>query len=183
MSPWVCSNRMPLPDGTCECGHGPHVRVGDKITCDECNANRYRRPTMHYRNGREAKNGDRIIKLDWNGKPEGGAILFDAVAGNDYCNGSSATVQTGSGVCLVDALHVDDVAAILAEKGLDKRPAAEDVRVSIDTPVIEDELDAGALPPGVPLSPVAPDAGPTPAAATTPSQSKTSSLRRKDGNE
>lgn len=84
---------------------------------------------MHYRNGREAKNGDRIIKLDWNGKPEGGAILFDAVAGNDYCNGSSATVQTGSGVCLVDALHVDDVAAILAEKGLDKRPtAAESLR-------------------------------------------------------
>ena len=26
------------------------------------------------------------------------------------------------GACMVDCLHVDDLAAILAEKGLDKRP-------------------------------------------------------------
>ena len=85
---------------------------------------------MHYRNGREAKNGDKIVSLGF----AGGTIvafgtLRDAVAGNDYCNGF---VQVGhepnfGGVtdpiaCMCDCLHVDDVAAILAEKGLDKRP-------------------------------------------------------------
>ncbi len=40
---WVCSNRMPMPDGSCACGHGPHVRVGGIITCDECNTERARR--------------------------------------------------------------------------------------------------------------------------------------------
>ena len=40
---WVCSNRMPMLDGSCECGHGPHVRVGSIITCDECNMERARR--------------------------------------------------------------------------------------------------------------------------------------------
>lgn len=91
---------------------------------------------MHYRNGREAKNGDRIIQLDTNGGIQGGVILFDAVPGNDYCNGRVAPVVVQGGACLVawphrtwcralDALHVDDVAAILAEKGLDKRPAGK----------------------------------------------------------
>ncbi len=40
---WVCSNRMPMSDGSCACGHGPHVRVGGIITCDECNTERARR--------------------------------------------------------------------------------------------------------------------------------------------
>lgn len=39
--------------------------------------------------------------------------LVRAVPGNDYCNGYIAAVN---------CLHVDDVATILAEKGLDKRP-------------------------------------------------------------
>jgi hypothetical protein len=79
---------------------------------------------MHYRNGREAKNGDKVIQLNWeSGKVEGFGILFDAVAGNDYCNGKVATVQN-PGACMVDCIHVDDLAAILAEKGLDKRPKA-----------------------------------------------------------
>lgn len=82
---------------------------------------------MHYRNGREAKNGDRIIRLDGNGKPIECSILYDAVAGNDYCNGNVAPALSslGSGACLVDALHVDDIAALLAEKGLDKRPSGK----------------------------------------------------------
>ena len=45
---------------------------------------------MHYRNGREAKNGDKIIRLDGMGKPQDAVILYDAVAGNDYCNGAVA---------------------------------------------------------------------------------------------
>lgn len=77
---------------------------------------------MHYRNGREAKNGDRIVQLD--GQVRVG-ILYDAVAGNDYCNGSVAPVQGASGACLIDCLHADDVMAILAEKGLDKRPTGK----------------------------------------------------------
>ena len=77
---------------------------------------------MHYRNGREAKNGDKIVKL------QGGAIvsfgvLHSAVPGNDWCNGQIAIVQpTTDGACMCDCLHVDDVAELLTEKGLDKRP-------------------------------------------------------------
>jgi len=39
---FVCSHRMPNPDGSCECGHPTtsHVRVGRTIGCDACNAER-----------------------------------------------------------------------------------------------------------------------------------------------
>jgi hypothetical protein len=83
---------------------------------------------MHYRNGREAKNGDGIVLLG--GMP--GIItavgkLRDATPGNDYCNGYVQTGHEPSAhdpiACMCDCLHVDDVAAILAEKGFDKRPA------------------------------------------------------------
>ena len=80
---------------------------------------------MHYRNGREAKNGDRIVTLGNDGKVLGTGILYDAVPGNDYCNGALAPIPNGTGVCLIDSLHIDDLAAILAEKGLDKRPAGK----------------------------------------------------------
>lgn len=78
---------------------------------------------MHYRNGREAKNGDRIVQLSSmdGGKIMGTGILYDAVGDNDYCNGQVAPIALSS-ACLVDCLHMDDVAALLAEKGLDKRP-------------------------------------------------------------
>jgi hypothetical protein len=77
---------------------------------------------MHYRNGREAKNGDLVVQL------QGGTItalgaLHSAVAGNSYCNGLIAPVSAQAGACMCDCLHIDDVAALLAEKGLDKRPA------------------------------------------------------------
>ena len=80
---------------------------------------------MHYRNGREAKNGDKVIQVGFDGKIMGVGVLYDAVAGSDYCNGSLATVPAQTGACLVDCLHVDDLMAILAEKGLDKRPAGK----------------------------------------------------------
>lgn len=84
---------------------------------------------MHYRNGRVAVNGDKIIQLG--GYGDGAQItavgvLHNAKAGNDYCNGDIAPIQnTITGACLCDCLHLDDVADMLKEKGLDKRPAGK----------------------------------------------------------
>lgn len=78
---------------------------------------------MHYRNGREAKNGDKIIQLDFgSGKVVSFGILHNATPGNDFCNGNIAAIAQPSGACMVDCLHIEDVEAMLAEKGLDKRP-------------------------------------------------------------
>lgn len=77
---------------------------------------------MHYRNGREAKNGDKIVKLE-GGKVVAFGVLHSAVPGNDYCNGNIAAVQpVNDYACMCDCLHIDDVAEVLSEKGLDKRP-------------------------------------------------------------
>lgn len=81
---------------------------------------------MHYRNGREAKNGDKIIQLGSDGKVTAVGVLYDAKPGDDYCNGCIAPVQSPvTGACMCDCLHLDDVAAMLKEKGLDKRPAGK----------------------------------------------------------
>lgn len=82
---------------------------------------------MHYRNGREAKNGDRVIHLGMSGTPAGivqaVGVLHGATPGNDFCNGQISPIQNPvTGACLCDCLHVDDLAEILKEKGLDKRP-------------------------------------------------------------
>ncbi len=84
---------------------------------------------MHYRNGREAKNGDKIVQIG--GYGDGAQIvavgvLYDAKPGNDYCNGAIAPIQGAiTGACMCDCLHMDDLAEILKEKGLDKRPAGK----------------------------------------------------------
>lgn len=85
---------------------------------------------MHYRNGREAKNGDKIVQIGGygseGGKIEAVGVLYSAVAGNDYCNGHIAPTQNPqASACLCDCLHVDDLAELLKEKGLDKRPAGK----------------------------------------------------------
>lgn len=84
---------------------------------------------MHYRNGREAKNGDTVVQL---GLYEQGAkvlqfgVLYGAVPGNDYCNGSLAPVQQMiTSACLCDCIHVDDLATLIKAAGLDKRPAGK----------------------------------------------------------
>ena len=80
---------------------------------------------MHYRNGREAKNGDKIVKLQ-DGKIIAFGVLHSAVPGNDFCNGNIAIIQQATDyACMCDCLHIDDLAAILAEKGLDKRPSGK----------------------------------------------------------
>lgn len=86
---------------------------------------------MHYRNGREAKNGDKIVQLDDGGHITAFGELRDAKPGSDYCNGDIVNFRADAGhikvavACLCDCLHVDDVAALLTEKGLDKRPAGK----------------------------------------------------------
>lgn len=80
---------------------------------------------MHYKNGREAKNGDKVVLLpeypkDANGRSIGTpviGILYDAVPGNDACNGKLALMRPFD-VCpnLRECLHVEDVlAALLSE--------------------------------------------------------------------
>lgn len=80
--------------------------------------------SMHYRNGREAKNGDIVIQLDsFNPKINAFGVLHSATPGNDFCNGHIAPIQNPiTGACMCDCLHVDDVIAILKEHGLDVRP-------------------------------------------------------------
>lgn len=81
---------------------------------------------MHYRNGREAKNGDKIVKLDEKGNVVAFGVLHSAVPGNDYCNGSIAVIQPPNDfACMVDCLHVDDVAAVLKSAELEKRPVGK----------------------------------------------------------
>ncbi|MHB8362447.1 MAG: hypothetical protein ACYDBX_02405, partial [Patescibacteria group bacterium] len=65
---------------------------------------------MHYKNGREAKNGDKVVLIpEYGGTPVAG-ILYDAVAGNDYCNGRIA-ITTTNDPCpnLKEVLHADDI--------------------------------------------------------------------------
>lgn len=84
---------------------------------------------MHYRNGREAKNGDKIIQIGGYGNDAeitSMGILYGATPGNDYCNGQIAlTQQPGTSACLCDCLHIDDLAELLKQAGLDKRPAGK----------------------------------------------------------
>lgn len=82
---------------------------------------------MHYRNGREAKNGDTIVQLEMGGgKIVNLGVLYDATPGNDYCNGKIAPISTMPVLaCMCDCLHIDDVVAMLKEKGLDKRPSGK----------------------------------------------------------
>lgn len=79
---------------------------------------------MHYRNGRKAKNGDKIVSLH-DGKIKAFGVLHSAESeSGSYCNGMIAPIQHPfESACLCDCLHMDDIEAILTEKGLDKRPA------------------------------------------------------------
>ncbi len=83
---------------------------------------------MHYRNGREAKNGDKIVQLGGYGTSAeivSFGVLHSAQPGNDFCNGSIAPITSNQSACLCDCLHIDDLAKILTDVGLDKRPAGK----------------------------------------------------------
>lgn len=64
---------------------------------------------MHYKNGRPAKNGDKVVLIPTYGPPVIG-VLYDATAGNDYCNGRIAQIKPND-PCpnLKECLHLDDV--------------------------------------------------------------------------
>jgi hypothetical protein len=70
---------------------------------------------MHYKNGRPANNGDKVVLIPSWGNPVIG-ILYDAVAGNDTCNGRLAPIQPNDPrPNLKECLHLDDVLAALPE--------------------------------------------------------------------
>ncbi len=77
---------------------------------------------MHYKNGREAKNGDMVVLIPGYGAPVIG-ILYNATAGNDYCNGKIAPVAPND-PCpnLKEVLHLDDVLAALPAEVPDSTP-------------------------------------------------------------
>lgn len=68
---------------------------------------------MHFKNGRVAQNGDKVVFLsDW-GNVLG--ILYDAKPGNDHCNGKLAPISPNDPTPdLKECLHVDDVKASIA---------------------------------------------------------------------
>jgi hypothetical protein len=70
---------------------------------------------MHYKNGRQARNGDRVVKVEPSGSysPAVAGILYGARAegGND-CNGRIAILSPNDQTAdLKNCLHIDDIAA------------------------------------------------------------------------
>lgn len=69
---------------------------------------------MHYMNGRPAHNGDKIVHITgYPVKYPVAGILYDAVAGNDYCNGKMAPLSGGQIATpnLKECLLLDDFMA------------------------------------------------------------------------
>lgn len=90
---------------------------------------------MHYKNGRPAQNGDKVVLIPSWGNPVIG-ILYDAVAGNDTCNGRLAPIQPND-PCpnLKECLHLDDVLAALPENVPDitaPPPTVEELQAILD---------------------------------------------------
>lgn len=71
---------------------------------------------MHFKNGREAKNGDKVLFIPLYGSPMTG-VLYDATAGNDCCNGRLASISPSDPMPnLKECLHLDDVKEALKPK-------------------------------------------------------------------
>jgi len=68
---------------------------------------------MHYKNGRAAKNGDKVVIVSKYGPAIG--ILYDATEGNDTCNGRIAPIsQSDPTPNLSECLHLDDALALMS---------------------------------------------------------------------
>lgn len=68
------------------------------------------RVPMHYKNGRPASNGDRVVVVSGSNAGASG-ILYGAVAGNNHCNGNLAPLPS-TYANLSECLHADDVAEL-----------------------------------------------------------------------
>lgn len=76
---------------------------------------------MHYKNGREAKVGDKVVGVDNFGTPVAG-ILVSANGNSTTCNGNIVPFSAPTWcVTIGDLLHVDDF-----PKKAEPTPAAED---------------------------------------------------------
>jgi hypothetical protein len=65
---------------------------------------------MHYKNGREAKAGDKVVRVI-NGSPISG-VIHTLNAQSDTCNARLARVSENDPyVTLKECLHIDDIAA------------------------------------------------------------------------
>lgn len=66
---------------------------------------------MHYKNGREAHDGDPVITKDHSGKVVAG-VLHSTIPGSDTCNGQIATAYPGGVnqlcVSIKDCYHAED---------------------------------------------------------------------------
>lgn len=63
---------------------------------------------MHYKNGREAKSGDRVLSLSSGVS----GILHSTQAGSTSCNGRLAAISSSDPyITIGECLHVDDVMA------------------------------------------------------------------------
>ena len=82
---------------------------------------------MHYKNGRPAQNGDKVIYQRYDGVLISG-VLYDAVAGNNDCNGRIAVISANDPMPdLKEVLHADDVKAVLVsvpDSSAPKAPAS-----------------------------------------------------------
>ena len=72
---------------------------------------------MHYKNGRLAHNGDKVVWMTTQyGGPLKVGILYDATPGNDTCNGHLASFSIYDPLPnLAECLHVDDFLAAFPE--------------------------------------------------------------------
>jgi hypothetical protein len=83
---------------------------------------------MHYKNGREAKEGDKIISVDYQKRVQVGVVL-DLIAGSDTCN---ATLIRPIGqpwsVNLKDCYHAED--ALAAIENVAKTPTSAPQKIA-----------------------------------------------------
>lgn len=66
---------------------------------------------MHYKNGREAKEGDKVVLLHEYASQNDIGIIFHVIPGCDTCNASLAPIDKAKTVSLKDCLHADDIVA------------------------------------------------------------------------
>ena len=81
---------------------------------------------MHYKNGREARNGDKVMLIPTYGPPVIG-ILYGAVVGNDTCNGYLAPISADDRMPnLRECLHLDDALDAIASGPMRQEPQKDE---------------------------------------------------------